>query len=328
MSSKHALRKDPICQNCGETVTHRFCSYCGQENTESRQTFRHLLMHFFEDITHYEGKFWKTMKYLFFRPAYLTREFLSGRRVSYVPPVRLYIFISFITFFLPYVLPNYEGIKHEIEKKQVSFLEDTTIYNSFSFHNNEEGMGLIIPNNFKSQEQLDSLMKHDPYFVIDDEYDYWMNQRFLRMQKYSPLELGEKFSDAFTQNFPKALFAYMPLFALVLTLFHRKKGWMYFDHAIFTLHYFSFLLLYVALTRIFDLSEFLVGADIFEKLNVFVYGSYLVSFPLYFLLAHKKMYSESWVKSIFKSFGIYLINILLFALVLAVLMFWAVISIH
>jgi hypothetical protein len=225
-------------------------------------------------------------------------------------------------------LPHYEETKHESEKSQPSFLADTTIYNTFSFKNDEEGMSLIIPNNFKSQKELDSLMKHDPDFVIDDEYDYWMNKRFLRMQKYSPLELGEKFSDAFSQNFPKALFAYMPLFALVLTLFHRKKGWMYFDHAIFTLHYFSFLLLYVALTRIFDLSEFLVGADIFEKLNVIVYGSYLVSFPLYFLLAHKKMYSDSWIKSIFKFLGIYIINIALFAIVLAVLMFWAVISIH
>ncbi len=327
MSSKHSLRKDPICQNCGETVSHRFCSYCGQENTESRQTFRHLLMHFFEDITHYEGKFWKTMKYLFFRPAYLTREFLSGRRMSYVPPVRLYIFISFVTFLLPHILPEYEA-SEEKEISQTSLAEDARIHNTFSFRNNSDGMSLVIPNNFKSLEQLDSLMKYDPYYMGDSDLEYWMNKRFLHMQKYSAFELGEKFKEAFSSNFPKALFAYMPLFAMVLMLFHRKKGWMYFDHAIFTLHYFSFLLLYVALTQIFNLSEYILSSSFFETLNFFVKCSILLSFPVYFFIAHKKMYSESWIKSFFKSFGIYLINLALFTVVLAVLMFWSAMSIH
>src|SRR6218665_2979419 len=106
--SKHHLRKDPVCQNCGHHVEERFCGHCGQENTETRQSFGHLLRHFVEDLTHYDGAFWRTMKNLLFKPAYLTREFLKGRRASYVPPVRLYIFISFVTFLLPYLLPESE----------------------------------------------------------------------------------------------------------------------------------------------------------------------------------------------------------------------------
>jgi hypothetical protein len=327
MSSKHPLRKDPVCQNCGADVENRFCGACGQENVESRQTFSHLLMHFFEDITHYEGKFWRTMKYLLFRPAFLTKEFLSGRRMTYFPPVRLYIFISFITFLLPYVLPQYEDT-HEQEVSQLNFVEDSVIYSHFSFHNNGNGVELLVPNYFKSQAELDSIRANSPLYDKESDVEYWIDKRFLNMQKYTPHELGEKFKNAFSSSVPKALFAYIPLFAMVLMLFHRKKGWMYFDHAIFTLHYFSFILLYVSLTRIFDLSEFIVGDSIFSTLNVLVYGSYLLSFPLYFFLAHKFMYRESWLKSIFKSLGIFILNLLLFVLVLSCLLAWAVFSIH
>lgn len=112
--SKHHLRHDKICANCGHLVEQRFCSACGQENTETRQSFGHLIHHFFEDLTHYDGAFWRTMKYLLLRPAYLTKQYLAGKRSSFVPPVRLYIFISFVTFLLPHLLP--EGHSEKIIK--------------------------------------------------------------------------------------------------------------------------------------------------------------------------------------------------------------------
>ena len=108
--SHHTTREDKTCLNCGESVEERFCGHCGQENIETRMSFLGLIAHFAEDLTHYEGKFWKTIKYLFFKPAFLTKEYLKGKRTSYLPPVRLYIFVSFFTLFRGYTngcfLPN------------------------------------------------------------------------------------------------------------------------------------------------------------------------------------------------------------------------------
>ena len=104
--SRHHLRKDSICTNCGHQVEERFRPNCGQENIETRQSFAHLVRHFFEDLTHYDSAFWKTIKYLLLRPAYLTKQFLAGKRNSFVHPVRLYFFVSFLAFFLPHVLPS------------------------------------------------------------------------------------------------------------------------------------------------------------------------------------------------------------------------------
>ena len=118
--SKKTYRKDKTCLNCKHVVENKFCPNCGQENTDTRKTFHHLFLHFFEDLTHYENAFWRTIKNLLFRPASLSKEYLSGKRLSYLAPVRLYIFISFVTFFLIAVFPN-------DEKKLIKTEKDKTI---------------------------------------------------------------------------------------------------------------------------------------------------------------------------------------------------------
>lgn len=114
--SKSEIRKDKTCLNCKYVVEQKFCPNCGQENTDTRKTFYHLFVHFFEDLTHYENAFWKTIKNLLFKPSTLTKEYLSGKRLSYLAPVRLYIFISFITFLLITMFPN--KVSEELDKTQ------------------------------------------------------------------------------------------------------------------------------------------------------------------------------------------------------------------
>ena len=114
--SKSEIRKDKTCLNCRYVVEQKFCPNCGQENTDTRKTFYHLFVHFFEDLTHYENAFWKTIKNLLFKPSTLTKEYLSGKRLSYLAPVRLYIFISFITFLLITMFPN--KVSEELDKTQ------------------------------------------------------------------------------------------------------------------------------------------------------------------------------------------------------------------
>jgi hypothetical protein len=109
--SKNAIRKDKTCLNCRHVVDQRYCPHCGQENVHTRHTFHHLFVHFFEDLTHYENAFWKTIKNLLFKPAALTKDYLSGKRLSYLAPVRLYIFISFVTFLFISLFTTSDGDK-------------------------------------------------------------------------------------------------------------------------------------------------------------------------------------------------------------------------
>ncbi len=57
-------RKEKNCLNCQATLYGRYCHVCGQENLEPKETVWHLIQHFFNDITHFDGKFFSTVKYL------------------------------------------------------------------------------------------------------------------------------------------------------------------------------------------------------------------------------------------------------------------------
>jgi hypothetical protein len=76
----------------------RFCQNCGQENLEPKETVLHLVTHFVNDITHFDGKFFATLKYLLFKPGFLSAEYIRGRRMSYLHPIRMYVFSSAIFF--------------------------------------------------------------------------------------------------------------------------------------------------------------------------------------------------------------------------------------
>lgn len=95
-------RKEKVCLNCGAALHGRFCHYCGQENIEPKETFWHLVTHFVYDLVHFDGKFFSTLKYLLFKPGFLSYEYLRGRRADYLHPIRLYVFTSaffFLIFF-------------------------------------------------------------------------------------------------------------------------------------------------------------------------------------------------------------------------------------
>jgi hypothetical protein len=92
------LRKDTNCLNCGATVLGRYCQACGQENTEPKETFWHMFTHFLYDITHFDGNFFVTLKDLLFKPGFLSKEYMLGRRKKYLHPVRMYVFTSAVFF--------------------------------------------------------------------------------------------------------------------------------------------------------------------------------------------------------------------------------------
>ena len=93
-------RKEKNCLNCGTTVHGKYCHVCGQENAEPKETFWGMVTHFFNDITHFDGKFFTTLKDLLFRPGFLSAEYVKGRRMSYLNPVRMYVFTSAIFFLI------------------------------------------------------------------------------------------------------------------------------------------------------------------------------------------------------------------------------------
>ena len=118
------LRKETNCLNCNATVLGRYCQACGQENTEPKETFWHMFTHFFYDITHFDGSFFVTLKDLLFKPGFLSKEYMLGRRKKYLHPVRMYVFTSavfFLVFFSMFHVSENEVSKDQRAKVEKSF---------------------------------------------------------------------------------------------------------------------------------------------------------------------------------------------------------------
>jgi hypothetical protein len=75
------------------------CHGCGQAAHVHRtiRSFFHDLLH---GVFHFEGKIWRTLPMLAWKPGQLTREYIDGRRASYVSPIALFLFVVFLTFAL------------------------------------------------------------------------------------------------------------------------------------------------------------------------------------------------------------------------------------
>ena len=85
------------CLNCAAPLTGPHCAQCGQAAHIHKTigAFFHDLLH---GVFHFEGKIWRTLPMLAWRPGRLTREYIDGRRASYVSPIALFLFCVFLLF--------------------------------------------------------------------------------------------------------------------------------------------------------------------------------------------------------------------------------------
>ena len=118
-------RKEKNCLNCQTTVIGRYCHQCGQENLEPKETVWHLVQHFFNDITHFDGKFFATVKLLLRKPGFLSAEYIAGRRMSYLNPIRMYVFTSAFFFIILFSLKKPEDMVKSDSDRSLAQLEKT-----------------------------------------------------------------------------------------------------------------------------------------------------------------------------------------------------------
>src|SRR6266702_2040586 len=87
------------CENCGAQLTGRYCAQCGQAAIDYRRSFRHVIVDVLDSFLNWDSKFFATIGLLIVKPWRLTNEFLAGRRVRYLNPLRLYLLASILFFF-------------------------------------------------------------------------------------------------------------------------------------------------------------------------------------------------------------------------------------
>ena len=89
--------REGACLNCGTALAGAHCHACGQRAHVHRaiRAFAHDLLH---GVLHFEGKTWRTLPLLVWKPGKLTREYIDGKRARYVSPIALFLFVVFLSF--------------------------------------------------------------------------------------------------------------------------------------------------------------------------------------------------------------------------------------
>ena len=101
------------CENCSSVVEQNFCPACGQSSRVHRGTILQVGRDALGDFWAFDSKFFWSFLPLLFQPGLLTVEYLAGKRARYISPVRLYVFVTLVFFWL--AKPNFDiqGIPDE-----------------------------------------------------------------------------------------------------------------------------------------------------------------------------------------------------------------------
>ncbi len=102
--SKEEIQKEGVCLNCGSNQIGNYCQTCGQKVYSTKISLKIFLADAFESIFSLDNKLFKTLKDLFIYPGKVTSKYISGERIRYVYPVKLYIWISVLYFLIVTVI--------------------------------------------------------------------------------------------------------------------------------------------------------------------------------------------------------------------------------
>jgi hypothetical protein len=345
-----------FCLNCGTKLEGAFCHHCGQKDIPQRQTLGELWTNFISSFWSYEGKFFRTTKYLIAKPGFLAQEYTLGKRESYYHPARMYVFISFVFFLAFFSLPEEndeeegqdkvelteQGKKEIADKTKKGFeqlakvtgdsalaslgdsIQKQVIAKTDSVKSKKKKGG---PNfNFDEVKDYKTVAAYDSAQLAkpESERDNWFVQlvshRTIKLKEKhgeDPDKFGEEFVSAFKDNFSKVLFYLLPFFALLLKLLYIRRGYYYSEHLVFSIYYYNFFYLAGTLQILVGLLPWLSWASSFI-------GFWIV---LYLLFAMKRMYKQRWGKTILKFLVFGFLFIILIAIAFAISAFVVFLSI-
>jgi hypothetical protein len=229
----------PRCDNCGASVSGRYCGVCGQRLEPPLHTLGHFARIATEDLTHADSRLWRTLGALLARPGVLTREFLAGRRARYLPPVRLYLVVS-VVFFLWAALTQSGNVVH---------VDDDEALPPAAKHAQSppptgapRGIITVTPDQTHktTEKDCDGLTYDGPWAARVQPLARSSCKKMLR-------DNGRSVGEAIVHNLPHAMFVFLPLLAAAMMLFYWRPRHYYVEHLLFLVHNHAFAFVFLML---------------------------------------------------------------------------------
>ncbi|XLZ68111.1 DUF3667 domain-containing protein [Massilia sp. SR12] len=256
------IRTQPAgaCHNCHAPVSEKFCGQCGQAAHLHVASAHEFIHHFIGHYVAAEGKLWRTLLALLFRPGQLTLEFVRGRRGQFIDPLRLLLTISLLAFLLLKLMPVLDSSPAP---------EPTPAAASRApMPSHTETSGAL------NKWAISTYKRLSPSFAVN----------FDKFMKLPGTQQTEVFMNAWLSKGPTLALLMIPVVAFWLKLAHLGTGWRYGEHLVFAFHLLAFALSLVSLGVLL--------AVLLEITRIWHVA--LAAVPLYMLLAIRKVYGGNW----------------------------------
>jgi Protein of unknown function (DUF3667) len=320
------------CENCGAQLIGPYCAQCGQPAIDYRRSFRHIIVDVLDSFLNWDSKFFATIGLVIARPWQLTNEFIAGKRVRYLHPLRLYLLASILFFFAVTfwaksvhlhagnVSPEERAaLRAELQgrgndlSKQIR-ADVNKALQAPSPRANPEPAGSVrpaaspAPPAQPSKTEKEALAKspapgaeNQPVLQFGPEkpangLEKWLQER--AKEKFG--EHGSRaqlFFISMINNLPYMMLCSIPLFALILKLLYIRNRIFYIDHLIYALHIHTFTYVAVILIALatIGLNRAAPGA-----IAGWIIGLLWFGFALQIFLSIRRVYRQGWIKSFIK----------------------------
>ncbi|GAB4156330.1 MAG: DUF3667 domain-containing protein [Winogradskyella sp.] len=320
------------CQNCDKQYKSgfKFCPYCGQK-TNDELTLGVLFYNTISNYFSFDARFFKSFVPLMFKPGYLAKQFINGKRLLYLHPAQMYLFISVVFFFLSsFTIAEWEKEANELNQKIAN--TPAVINNNQSKTDLDSITKDKILKEIKQSGPKLGLKEQDikkaDSIIQSDTTDAAVSWDFNKNKIDSLINSGAEDADLyremgmaddagyFERGFykgalsvakgsgagnmvrrafdavPITMFILLPLFALILKIFYFRRG-RYAYHLVFTFYFFSFL---------FTLFAILLAVNRFVfEIPWWISLLLVLSTFFYFYLGLLKFYERHWFTTLIKS---------------------------
>ena len=321
------------CENCGAELQGHWCAQCGQAAVEYRRSFRYVVADLLNEFLNWDSKFFTTIALLILKPWRLTNEFLAGKRVRYVNPLRLYLLASILFFFA--VNFGAKGINFDASKlgpkdraeleaelkkedlppaareKLEALLRDSSPSPAPSPATNapsptpaptaSSDVASQPTESANEQKKEYGKIGERPFVAFDDAKSTTPFERWIEARAKEKMgEHGTKmrfFISTLFSNLPYMMLCCIPLFAGVLKVLYIRRRIFYIDHLIYALHIHSFFYTAIMLIVLATIGLNRVAPGVIAGwLIAFLW----IAFVTQIFLSIRYVYRQGWFFSIFK----------------------------
>jgi hypothetical protein len=319
----------PYCENCGAPMAGPFCAQCGQHAVDYRRSFRHVIVDVLDSFLNWDSKFFATIGWLIARPWHLTTEFLADRRVRYVHPLRLYLLVSILFFFVV----NYWAKSLHVDPSKLSAedraeiaadLDKEDISPEVKGHVRRalDAKGLTQPEAQTSPSPEAAVPPQatavaspplsvalpsppgdfGPLVQFDKPPSNGIGKWLEQKAEEKMGEHGSKmalFIATLFRNLPYMMLCCIPLFAFVLKVLYVRKRIFYIDHLVYALHIHSFAYLAIMLIVLITIG---LNRSIPGVFAGWIIAALWITFAIQVFLSIRRLYRQSWFFTVFKFF--------------------------